>query len=1111
MQAWKTLILLVLITIPIGWAFAQSTTTGDISGVVADQTGAVIPGATVAIKNQATAAVYTTKSNQEGIYRLSLIQPGAYTVNVSAKDFGAGTVNVQVAAGELSTANFKLRVMAVDTTLEVTASPLETGNADIATSYGSARIEQLPNSGNDLTAIVQTSPGIVQNTQAGGGNFSVYGLPALSNMFRLNGQNDIDPFINRNMAGATNMLLGTNELEEATVITNGYSGQYGQLAGAQVNFITKSGGNGYHGNATYYWNDQLLNANTYFNNLAGNPRPFDNASQWAASFGGPIKKDKTFFFLNYEGFRVVLPISNRVLVPNPLLEAVAIDNLNANGFAASVPFYQNIFQLYRSAPGVANAAPVSLNPNNGEIGAGCGAITALGPGVPCVLAYQSQLRSPTNEYQLSLRVDHKFNDRDSIFIRMQTNQGRQATYTDPINAAFNLATVQPEYQGQLNWTHILNTEAVNEFKMSGSSFDAIAKDANAAAAQAAFPSTLMFGDGSLTTIGGVDYAVPQGQKMIQYQFVDDLAFSRGNHTWKLGMSFWRTDVTDHDYSALSSGLLLVDSLTSFVNADYSGTALEQSFPTRLTQPIALYGLGVYGQTEWRVTRSLQLLAALRLDHNSNPVCQTDCFARLRTPFTSLLQDPNAANIPYNQAIQTGLHQAFPATDLVVWQPRIGINWSPFANGKTVLRGGFGIFADSLPAIVVDQLSSNPPANNIFVVGGAPISPVETGNLFAEAANSNAAFASSFANGATLAQLQAINGFFPPSLTATGNKVRQPRYQEWNLEVERQLPWDMVAAVNYVGNHGIFEMVGNGSLNAFANPSIFPNGFAGLPSAPPDPAFGTVTQLQSIGVSNYNGLVSSLRHAAKHGLEFQVNYTWSHALDEVSNGGVFAFNQDTTSSMISPSNAFNLRQSYGNADYDVRHSITADYAWTDSLRHIFHRGPNSVFGGWTFSGTIFRRTGFPFSVVDGSTSTLLQGIGNYGSLVLAGLAGSMPNPHCGGSATGNNGTPCLLASDFQAATGFGNQDRNQFRGPGYFNTNLSVTKGTKLTEHAELVLGCQFFNLFNHPNFDQPVNDINNPDFGRIVRTVTSNSSLLGTGLGGDASPRLIQLKAQVRF
>jgi outer membrane receptor protein involved in Fe transport len=1095
--------------------FSQSTTAGDINGVVTDQSGAVIPNAQVTAKNDATGATHATTSNSEGFYRFSLLTPGTYTVTANAPNLQTNNKKVQVGVGQATTANISMSVATAITTVEVTTEGLQVENGDNSTHFDSTQISLIPNPGNDLSAIAQTAPGVVMNTQGGFGNFSAYGLPGTSNLFTLDGQNDNDPFLNLNNSGATNLLLGTNEVGEATVVTNGYSGQYGQLAGAQVNYVTKSGGNDFHGNAVYYWNGRAMNANNFFNNNASpsTPRPFDNVNQWAVSVGGPIIKNKTFFFFDYEGLRVVLPTSAPAFIPSQQFQAATIANLTATS-PASVPFFQNMFNLYNAAPGAAGATTSST----------CGAAGVAGPGLaagdPCISQFRSTAGNFTHEFLAALRVDQTINNNNSLFARVQTDHGLQATVTDPISSAFNAQSDQPEYQGQLGWTHVAGN-TVNEFKMSGQWYSALFTNPNRAATLAAFPTTLQLGDGSINNLGGaIGEVFPQGRNVTSYQFVDDYSLTRGNHTLKFGVNYHRNDVTDFSPQEFTQGLVVVNTLQDLFNGGGTGDLLIQRFPSRLSQPIALYGVGFYGQDEWRLTPHLRVTLALRLDHNSNPVCQTNCFARLANPFTSLNHDPT---IPYNQVIQSGLHQAYPSTDAVVWQPRLGFAWSPFAKDKTVIRGGIGIFGDSFPATIVDSFLQNAPALSSFNAVNLPISPAAPGNLFAANAAANASFQSSFAGGGTLASIEATNpAFVPPNFTTPDANVRQPRYQEWNLELQQDIGWNTFLSLNYVGNHGIFEPVQNAGLNAFwptgqfladgVTPNPFPTGFGGLPTSAPDPRFGTVTQIQSIAVSNYNGLVTSLRHNFTHGLRFQANYTWSHALDEISNGGLLQFNAGTNPSILFPVDPNNLRANYGNADYDIRRYFSLNYVWDDSFRHLFHWGPNAIFSGWTVSGTIFDRSGLPFTVVDGGTTAALSG-NNYGSSLLANIVGPTTNGSCGKqNATGSAPPPCLNAAGFASPTSVDvNQGRNQFRGPGYFDTDMSIMKYTKLAERANLGIGLQFFNLFNHPNFDQPVADISNNNFGLITRTVNTPTSILGSFLGGDASPRLIQFKAEFKF
>ena len=1099
MKHFLTLLLFALISV---LAVSQSITSGDISGVVTDPSGAVVPNAKVTVVSDATGETHTANSNGQGVYRFSFLKPGSYTVSATSAGLQAGSHKVQVGIGQVATANIGMTLTTASTTVDVTTSTLQIDNADMSTQFSNQQISLVPNPGNDLSAVAQTAPGAIMNTQGGFGNFSTYGLPGTSNLFTLNGQNDNDPFLNLNNSGATNLLLGINDVQEATVTNNGYSGQYGQLAGSQVNYVSKSGENSFHGNAIYFWNGRVMNANDYLNNLAiagspSTPRPFDNVNQWAASFGGPIKKDKTFFFFNYEGLRVIIPTSAQVRIPTAEFQAATLANL-AGTDPAAIPFYQNIFSLYNAVHG-------------SQVGTGaCSTLSVLTLAGPCFNRLQTTQNNFTHEYQMSLRIDQKFSDKDSIFGRVQTDQGVQATFTDPINPAFNTQSTQPEYQGQLSETHLFGSNAVNEFKLSGQWYTALFDSPNRQAALSIFPTTLAF-SGGFSRLGGIDFNFPQGRNVTQYQIVDDYSLTKGKHTFKFGVNYHRNDVTDFDYGVFTSGEAIT-TVDSFVNgqADF----FQQNFPTRQSQPIALYGLGFYGQDEWRVTDKLKLTLALRLDHNSNPVCQTNCFAELAVPFTSLAHDPN---IPYNQAIRTGLHQAYPSTDGVVWQPRLGFTFSPFSSNKTVVRGGIGIFGDSFPAVLVDNFSSNPPVLNSFQVAGA-LSPASAGNVFQLASGANTSFVNAFNNGGTLASITATNPFFfPPSITASDPVIRQPRYQEWNLQVEQDLGWNSVLSFNYVGNHGIFEAALNSGLNAF--------GFGGLPAAAPDPRFSTVTQVQSIAVSNYNGLVTSLRHNFNRGFAFQLNYTWSHALDEISNGGLLPFNNNTNVSILNPVNPFNIRQNYGNADYDVRHYFSANYVWSDSLRHLFKWGPNAVFGGWTISGTVFARSGLPFSVIDSNASATLNSQ-NYGGTILADVVGPTTSGSCGRSnatpdpATGNPPPPCLNFAGFASPTSVAvNQARNQFRGPHFFDTDLTVMKNTKLGEKASLGLGVQFFNLFNHPNFDQPIADIaagsadpvNGGSFGTIVSTVNTPTSILGSFLGGNASPRLIQLKAEFKF
>ena len=259
-------VLAVMALLVPGVVLAQSTTTGAVGGVVTDQSGAVLPDVPVTIKSVDHGFSTTTKSNAQGFYQFQLLEPGTYAITVAAPDFKTLTTTTTVSVGQNAVVNAKLEVGSAGTTVEVSGeSPLlQTESTEISTTFNERAISEVPNPGNDLSFIAQTAPGSVMNTGSGYGNFSNFGMSASSNLFTLNGMYDNDPFLNLNNSGATNLLLGQNEVAEATVVTNGYSGQYGGFIGANVNYITKSGSNNWHGNANYFWNGRAMNANDYF-------------------------------------------------------------------------------------------------------------------------------------------------------------------------------------------------------------------------------------------------------------------------------------------------------------------------------------------------------------------------------------------------------------------------------------------------------------------------------------------------------------------------------------------------------------------------------------------------------------------------------------------------------------------------------------------------------------------------------------------------------------------------------------------------------------------------------------------------------------------------------
>ena len=478
----------------------------------------------------------------------------------------------------------------------------------------------------------------------GGGNYEFFGLPSNSNVFTYDGANDNDPYFNINNSGATNLTLGLNDVQETSVVTNGYSGQYGGLAGANINYVSKSGTNSFHGNAEYWWNGRALNANNYFRNqanaVAGSqvaPRPFVNANQYAASIGGPIRKNKSFFFVDYEGIRLVIPSLFSVNLPTQQFQNAVIANLN-NVSPASVPFYNKLFGIWNATPGAAGA-------QNTLAGGGCSNVTTLagtafGAGNPCALQLQGGTSQATNDYLIVGRYDQNIGNNDKLFLRVQHESGLQATYTDPLTSAFNAHSAQPEWQSQLSETHTFGTNKVNNFIASLQWYSALFTMANPTAEFQTLPQTVAFGDNSLFNLNNDGTAFPQGRSVTQYGLVDDFSWTRGRHSFRFGVNFRRDDVSDHNFTGVIP-FVQESTLNDFAFGGVAptntgvGNLVTQNFSVNTNVPIALYQLGWYASDEVKVTPNLKLTLSMRFDHLSNPVCQTNCFQSFSAPFQDL--------------------------------------------------------------------------------------------------------------------------------------------------------------------------------------------------------------------------------------------------------------------------------------------------------------------------------------------------------------------------------------------------------------------------------------------------------------------------------------------
>src|ERR1700722_11392245 len=1115
MKSNKLIITLILscaaiVCIPLG-AWAQTIVTGGFSGTITDPTGATIPGAALSLSSKATGETATSATGAHGEYAFSLLKPGEYTLTVKKDGFKTSSRTITVLLGQNLTANVALELGSGNTIVEVNELPplLQTENANITTTFDTRTVQNIPNPGNDITYIAQTAPGISMNTSSGNGfgNFSAFGLPGTSNLFTVNGNDYNDPFLNLNNSGASNLLLGGNDVQEVAVVSNGYTGQYGRQAGAQVDYSTRSGTNAFHGSANYYYTGSSLNAEDYFLKASQQPKPFQNNNQWAADFGGPIKKDKAYFFVDTEGLRYIFATATQSFLPTPAFQSFVLSQVPAT----ATSFYQQAFALYNGAKGAANAVPTA----NTCPGIGGPSVNALpGGSTDCLGQVTLAGSSGNQEWLLIGRVDYSFSDNDKVFGRVKFDRGTQPTYADPINPAFDAISHQPQDEGQLIYTHIFSPTVANNFIFSDLWYSAIFQSTNLSAANKVFPEILCSSNTSMSCLGAAGgefpflFFFPQGRNVEQWQLVDDLSIEHGPHNFKMGVNFRRDDVSDLRASELTNPAAVSTSLAGFAT-DAVDTSTTLNFALRSPQPLAIYSFGLYFQDEVRVNHKLKLTLALRADRNSGGICQSNCVSVPTQPFQNL---SHTASIPFNQMVTAGRGSILRDVEKVVFEPRVGFAWSPFRD-KTVIRGGIGLFTDLYPGSILDNFTTNFPEVTSFSIPGGAVNPAEAGCGVNLVQSCNTAFQTAFRGGQTLAQYQAAApacaAALPPLFDVTA-KTLNPKFVEWNLEVQHTLGTNTLVSLNYVGNHGYDILLTNPYLNAFCSTAVCGSGFTELPvGAAPDARVAAVQQLTNAGYSNYYGVTASLQQNLWHGLTARFNYTYSHATDNVSNGGVLPYS--SANSIIAQINPSNPNAGYASSDYDLRHQLSANYVWDLPVKFSNHL-LNTLVGGWQIAGTFFYRTGFPFSIVDGQQSVafvpnnLTVNGANLANILFAPPAG-VPTSFGASCAT----TRCFSASTFANPNDFNAFARNAFRGPGYFNTDMNLKKTFALNARYRFTLGANFFNILNHPNCDPPVSNNLSSSFGMITTASVSPTTPYGAFASAAEGMRIVQVFAKITF
>ncbi|MGB6675271.1 MAG: hypothetical protein WBE44_01145, partial [Terriglobales bacterium] len=625
----------------------------------------------------------------------------------------------------------------------------------------------------------------------------------------------------------------------------------------------------------------------------------------------------------------------------------------------------------------------------------------------------------------------------------------------------------------------------------------------------------------------------QGRRASRFFINDNLAWSHGAHELRFGTNTRIFRLNDYDFGQGTVPTVAYTTLPQFIYG-VASTATK-TFPLSANEPFNFLNLDLYAQDTWKVTRKLTWTFGLRDTLNSNPLNPHDQIARLNGSFNSIAHDVNQ---PLNAAIQTHLGNVFSSTPLAILQPRTAIAWQ--FEPKSVLKTGFGIFSDILPGSVADLVGTNPPYVQTFqggllgTVGGMAIAPGVPNSAVDATVAANQRFSLGFPQGQLSCASPLANpaSCLPPvAITAVPDgTLHAPYFMEWSLGIEHQFGTAASLQAQYVGTRAVNQPYLT-QVNGYQ--TVCQDCFAPFPyMQPTDPRFSAVTQLSTGENSHYNGLQLTAMKRLSHGLQGQLNYTWSRCMDTVSNGGFLQF---SAGGILSPLPG-ELARDYGPCDYDIRYNLNGQFVYELPIKlrnHVLAHALN----GWQTSGTMFWHSGVPFSVLSTPYSAngngIVQGSGPQFASVVPGVPfyahhpipgvtqpGTIQwlNPNAFVSAVDPSTGQCFGGDDPQHCQ-FGNLGRNALRGPDFVWNDFYLTKWFPVTEHVKLRIEGQFFNVFNHPNFGLPSMVLagipgkpsTQTGFGASTYTTSPPTGLLGVGLGGDSSPRMIAFQARLEF
>ena len=905
--------------------------------------------------------------------------------------------------------------------------------------------------------------------------------------------------------------------------------------------MTKSGSNDFHGNLYELWSGSRFDAANYFTNATpGNHKPRSTVNHFGGSIGGPMVRNKLFFFFDSEWVRIALPIVTATTVPTPAFQNYVLQQLPLGGTDSVtgsvyqpapqlVPFYQKMFSLYGNTSGT-SLAILGCPFDTGGVAP---AVTNDGNG--CANRQSISHSSDDHEQVQTIRIDYNVNEKNTTWFRFQTDTGLQAAYTDPINPVFNAISPQPLYSFAAGYTHVFSQNLVNYFNPAFSWYESLFGPSDFQKTLAAFPIVLQ-GQGAnapFTTVGGLDNTWVQGRRAARFFINDNLAWSHGRHELRFGTNTRILRLNDYDFGEGSVPTVTYTTLAQYIYG-VASTA-TQTFPSAANQPFNFLNLDLYAQDTWKLTKKLTWTFGVRDTLNSNPLNPHEEIARLSGAFDSISHNVNQ---PLNAAIDTHLGNVFYSTPLAILQPRTALAWQ--FEPHYVLRAGFGLFSDILPGSVADMIGFNPPYVDTFqggllgTVGGTTIAPGAANSAIDAVVAASQTFRTGFQTGAlscASAQSNPAMCLPPVAITAVpSGELHAPYFMEWSLALEHELGATGTLRAQYVGTRAVNQPYMT-QVNGYQ--TVCDGCFAPFPyERPSDARFGAVTQFSTGANSRYDGLQITATKRLGYGFMGQVNYTWSRCMDTVSNGGFLQF---SAGGILSPLPG-DLERDYGPCDYDIRNNLNAQYVYQFPAR-VRNHALRIALNGWQVSGTVLWHSGIPFSVLSTPYSANGEGIVNGSGPQFASVVPGVPlyehQPIPGITQPGTVQwlNPAAFVSAVDPSTGacsggdiakncqFGDLGRNALRGPDFIWSDFYLTKWFVLKENMKLRFDTQFFNVFNHPNFGLPSmvlagipgKSATQTGFGALTYATSPPTGLLGVGLGGDSTPRMMAFQLRLEF